>query len=223
MHFHLDMLRLYFIAGSQDCRHLGNGSEHLLRILHSALQAGISCYQLRDKGEFSLQNSPSLQKQLAKDCQKLCQQHRVPFIVNDDVDLALDIGADGIHVGQTDRSVFEISQAIKRPMIIGLSVNTVEQARRSDDIAAVDYFGVGPVFATNSKADHRPPIGLNFVQTLRNQGIKKPIVSIGGVKPQHVSTLRQNGAQGVAVISAITQADDVAAVVQAFLAHDTPQ
>lgn len=215
MRFDKKMLNLYFVAGTQDCRHLsGDKAEHLLRILAQALQAGISCYQFRDKGEHSLQFSPSEQKQLAKACQKLCQQHGVPFILNDMVELAFELGADGIHVGQGDQSITELATIAPKPMIFGLSVNTLEQAWHWQAVREVSYFGVGPIFPTISKADQKPAVGMDFPKTLRLAGIDKPLVAIGGITHQHAGILRQHGTDGVAVISAITLADDIKQAVE---------
>lgn len=209
------ILNLYFIAGTQDCRHLaGNRSEHLLNILHQALQSGISCYQFRDKGVFSLQDNPSEQKQLAKECQRLCQRYGVPFILNDMVELAFELGVDGIHVGQGDKSIIDIAQEMPKPMILGLSVNTLEQARYWNSIPQVSYFGTGPIFPTQSKSDQKPAVGIEFPKTLRQAGIQKPFVAIGGITHQSAQTLRTYGANGVAIISAITQADNITTAVE---------
>ena len=95
-----EILPLYFVAGTQDCRHLGdNPAENLLFVLKQALEGGITCFQFRDKGKFSLENSPTEQRALAIKCRDLCRRYNVPFIVDDNVDLALEIEADGIHVG----------------------------------------------------------------------------------------------------------------------------
>lgn len=213
-----EILKLYFVAGSQDCRHLkGDAAEHLLEILQQALQAGIRCFQFRDKGEYSLESDPIAQKALAQACQQLCQRYHVPFIMNDMVELAYELGADGIHVGQGDQSIIDIRKHCPKEIILGLSINTLAQAKLWNDVIAVDYFGVGPIFPTQSKNNHNPPVGLDFIQMLRQNQIDKPIVAIGSVKPQHVATLRQNGADGVAVISAITQATNISASVTQLL------
>ncbi len=210
------MLRVYFVAGSQDCRHLGaDAADNLLCVLEKALKAGISCYQFRDKGTGSLEHNPTAQAQLAQACLSLCRQYGVPFIVNDDVNLACELGADGIHVGRDDVSIHQIRQNCPPDMLVGLSINTLEQALLWQN-EAVDYFGVGPIFATASTPDHKPPVGLDFIKQLRQHGITKPIVAIGSVKACHVAALRQNGADGVAVVSAITQADDIDKAVQAL-------
>lgn len=206
-------LRVYFVAGTQDFCHRGEKrSAHLLATLEEALSAGITCYQFRDKGAYSLADQPQAQQKLAKECLALCRQYGVPLIVNDDVALARAIDADGIHVGQTDLAVDAVRKQCPQ-MILGLSVNTLAQAVLYNQVQWIDYFGVGPIFATNSKKNHQRPVGLAFIRSLRENGVDKPLVAIGSVKAAHVATLRQYGADGVAVISAISQADDVARAV----------
>lgn len=211
------MLTLYFVAGSQDCRHLaGDRAQHLLRILQQALESGITCFQFRDKGFGSLEQDRAAQKQLALQCRDLCRRYRVPFIVNDDVELALAVAADGIHVGQSDMQAAQIRAQTDRTLIVGLSVNTLEQARRGAASADVDYLGVGPIFPTQSKADQKPAVGSEFIARLREQGITKPLVAIGGITQESAAQLAAFGADGIAVISAITRAQDVPAAVKAL-------
>ncbi|UKH18103.1 thiamine phosphate synthase [Actinobacillus pleuropneumoniae] len=212
------MLQLYFIAGTQDCPNpTEDRSQNLLLILEQALQAGITCFQFRDKSKNSLEDQPNAQKALAIQCRDLCRLYNVPFIVDDNVALAIEIDADGVHVGQKDMSPIMIRQVTDKPLIIGLSNNTLEDLWRSEQMIEVDYCGLGPVFPTNSKEKHNPPIGLDFVKKAREAGIRKPIVSIGGVKAEHVATLKQNGADGVAVITAISLASDVSQAVKRLL------
>lgn len=211
-------LPLYFIAGTQDCRiHAGNPAENLLCILRQALESGITCFQFRDKGAFSLENQPEKQHALALACRDLCRTYNVPFIVNDNVKLAFELEADGIHVGQSDTPVTEIRQKAKQPFIIGLSVNTLEQAKFSNMDPTIDYLGIGPVFPTQSKTDPKPVVGMEFIHTLRKHGITKPLVAIGGIKPENVQPLRDSGADGVAVISAISHAENVPQAVNFLL------
>ena len=212
-----EILPLYFVAGTQDCRHLGdNPADNLLSVLKQALEGGITCFQFRDKGKFSLENSPDEQRSLAISCRDLCHQYDVPFIVDDNVDLALEIEADGVHVGQSDTPVKTIRAKTNKPLIIGWSVNRLDEAKIGEEISEIDYFGVGPIFSTQSKENLSPTLGMAFIQTLRNKGITKPLVAIGGIKLEHVKTLRKYGADGVAVITAITQADDIKAATQAL-------
>ena len=212
-----EILPLYFVAGTQDCRHLGdNPADNLLSILKQALEGGITCFQFRDKGKFSLENSPDEQRSLAIKCKDLCRQYNVPFIVDDNVDLALEIEADGIHVGQNDTPVKTIRAKTNKPLIIGWSINRLDEAKIGEEMPEIDYFGVGPIFTTQSKENPSPTLGMEFIQTLRNKGITKPLVAIGGIKLEHVKTLRKYGADGVAVITAITQANDIKVATQAL-------
>ena len=224
-----EILPLYFVAGTQDCRHLGdNPADNLLSVLRQALEGGITCFQFRDKGKFSLENSLNEQRSLAISCRDLCRQYDVPFIVDDNVDLALEIEADGIHVGQNDTPVKTIRAKTNKPLIIGWSINRLDEAKIGEEISEIDYFGVGPIFTTQSKENPSPTLGMEFIQTLRNGGITKPLVAIGGIKREHVKTLRKYGADGVAVITAITQANDIKSATQAlkevklFHSHNFP-
>lgn len=212
-----EILPLYFVAGTQDCRHLGqNGAQNLLSVLKQALDGGITCFQFRDKGKFSLEHSPAAQKALAIACRDMCREYRVPFIVNDNVDLAFELEADGVHVGQTDMAVEVIRAKANKAMIVGWSVNLLEEARIGEAMAEIDYFGIGPIFPTQSKENPKPTRGMTFIQHLRKSGITKPLVAIGGVKLEHVRTLREFGADGVAVISAISQAENVEVMTKAL-------
>ena len=149
-----EILPLYFVAGTQDCRHLGdNPAKSLLFVLKQALEGGITCFQFRDKGKFSLENSPMEQRSLAISCQNLCRQYNVPFIVDDNVDLALEIEADGIHVGQSDTPVKTIRARTNKPLIIGWSVNRLDEAKIGEELSEIDYFGIGPIFPTQSKEE----------------------------------------------------------------------
>lgn len=210
-------LKVYFIAGSQDCRHLnGDPSDNLLQILQQALQAGISCFQFREKGKNALQNRKSV-VELAKKCQDLCNQYHVPFFINDDIELALQLNADGIHVGQEDRPISQVIEQCQGKLKIGLSINNLQQAKENSEIDGIDYFGVGPIFPTQSKADAKPTVGLNLLKSIRTLGIDKPIVAIGGITAASVAEILQAGADGVAVISAISQAENIDAAIKQLL------
>lgn len=181
----------------------------LLSVLKNALTAGITCFQLREKGVHALQNAQELIA-LASQCKALCQQHQVPFIINDDVNLALHIKADGVHVGQSDTPITQVIKHCAGTLRIGLSINTLEQAIAANAIAGIDYFGVGPIFPTQSKADAQAVVGTTLIERIRQAGITKPMVGIGGITTQNAHSVRQAGADGVAVISAITQAHNCA-------------
>lgn len=211
------ILPVYFIAGTQDVRHLsGDPAQNLLSVLKQALEAGITCFQFRDKGEHSLANQPIAQKVLAQQCQALCRTFNVPFVINDDVALALELAADGVHVGQGDMPIETVLARTQGKMFVGLSTHSLEQAQLAQANPHIDYIGVGPIFPTQSKKDQDPDVGLDFVAYLRQAGITKPIVAIGGVNAESAPCLLGDGADGVAVISAIAQASDIAAVVKSL-------
>ncbi|MGV6987572.1 thiamine phosphate synthase [Testudinibacter sp. P80/BLE/0925] len=213
------MLAVYFIAGTQDCRHLGGSPpQALLACLEQALKRGIGCFQFREKGNFSLQD-PQQIRQLATQCRDLCRQYHVPFFVNDDVDLALALQADGVHVGQADRPVRQVIEQCQGKLLLGLSVNTLQQAIENAELRAVDYFGVGPIFPTQSKTDANAVVGLNLIRQIRQRGIEKPLVAIGGISGATALSIRQAGADGVAVISAITQAQNLQHTIRQLQGH----
>ncbi|UOO80816.1 thiamine phosphate synthase [Uruburuella testudinis] len=210
-----NMLSLYFIAGTQDFRHAeGDRSQALLDCLEQALANGITCFQLREKEAHSLADAAAIEA-LARACLALCRRHRVPFFIDDNVDLALKIGADGIHVGQEDMPVEEVIRLCGGKLMIGLSTNTVEQAQQGSRYTAIDYFGVGPMFPTQSKAKPNPLAGAKRLQEIRRAGIDKPLVAIGGIKPHNVHEIYATGAaDGIAVISVIAQSQDVAQTIR---------
>ncbi|EKE85813.1 thiamine phosphate synthase [Helicobacter pylori] len=215
--FDANCLKLMFVAGSQDFYHMKGGKNDrinaLLDTLELALQSKITAFQFRQKGDLALQDPIEI-KQLALECQKLCQKYGVPFIVNDEVQLALELKADGVHVGQEDMAIEEVITLCKKRQFIGLSVNTLEQALKARHLDAVAYFGVGPIFPTPSKKD-KQVVGVELLKKIRDSGVKKPLIAIGGITMHNASKLHEYG--GIAVISAITQARDKALAVGKLL------
>lgn len=206
-----------FVAGSQDFYHIKGGKNDrtnaLLETLELALESKITAFQFRQKGDLALQD-PTQIKQLALECQKLCQKYGVPFIINDEVRLALELKADGVHVGQEDMAIEEVVTLCKKRLFIGLSVNTLEQALKARHLDAVAYLGVGPIFPTPSKKD-KQAVGVELLKKIRDSGVKKPLIAIGGITMHNASKLREYG--GIAVISAITQARDKALAIGKLL------
>ncbi len=215
--FDADCLKLMFVAGSQDFYHIKGGKNDrtnaLLETLELALESKITAFQFRQKGDLALQD-PTQIKQLALECQKLCQKYGAPFIINDEVRLALELKADGVHVGQEDMAIEEVVTLCKKRQFIGLSVNTLEQALKARHLDSVAYLGVGPIFPTPSKKD-KQVVGVDLLKKIRDSGVKKPLVAIGGITTHNASKLREYG--GIAVISAITQAKDKALVIGKLL------
>ncbi|MGH1582616.1 thiamine phosphate synthase [Helicobacter pylori] len=216
--FDADCLKLMFVAGSQDFYHIKGGKNDrinaLLETLELALESQITAFQFRQKGDLALQD-PTQIKQLALKCQKLCKKYGAPFIVNDEVRLALELKADGVHVGQEDMAIEEVITLCQKRLFIGLSVNTLEQALKACHLDAVSYLGVGPIFPTLSKKDAKQVVGVELLKKIRDSGVKKPLIAIGGITMYNASKLREYG--GIAVISAITQAKDKALVIEKLL------
>lgn len=215
--FDANCLKLMFVAGSQDFYHIKGGKNDrinvLLETLELALQSKITAFQFRQKGDLALQD-PTQIKQLALECQKLCQKYGTPFIINDEVRLALELKADGVHVGQEDMAIEEVITLCKKRLFIGLSVNTLEQALKARHLDHIAYLGVGPIFPTPSKKD-KQAVGVELLKKIRDSGVKKPLIAIGGITMHNASKLREYG--GIAVISAITQARDKALAVEKLL------
>lgn len=207
---------VYFIAGTQDIAdEPRDRAAALLDKLEEALNAGITCFQLREKGDKALQD-PDAIRRLAQACLARCRAKGVALFVNDDVDLALAVGADGVHVGQSDEAIDSVLSRCRGRIKVGLTVNTLKQAQSAARLDGIDYFGVGPIFATTSKADAQAPVGTELIEAIRASGIRQKMVGIGGITMGNAAAVRAAGADGVAVISAITRAADVAATVAAL-------
>ena len=197
-------LRLYFIAGTQDLVH----PESLEDVLEEAIACGITCFQYREKGQGSLQNYED-RFAMAKRLQALCKNADIPFIINDDVDLAIAIGADAIHVGQSDKPIVEtIELAKQHSMDVGLSTNTIEQLGAASAIEGLDYVGVGPIFPTTSKSDAEPSIGIDGLKHFIETYPTLPKVAIGGINITNARHVLHAHVEGIAVISAITASKD---------------
>lgn len=201
MTFSSEQLQVYFICGTQDI------PQHttIQKVLTEALEAGITLFQFREKGDGALLGTEK--KALAMELKQLCYRYHVPFIVNDDIELAKTIDADGIHVGQDDETIESFIQDFNHK-IIGLSISDTDEYNNSD-LQHVDYIGVGPMYATSSKDDAHTPVGPDMIRQLKSFNPALPIVAIGGIAPQNVKPIAAAGADGVSVISAIAQSDDI--------------
>ena len=166
-----------------------------------ALDGGVTFLQLREK-----QIDSELFLQEAQELKELCKQYQVPFVINDDVELALKVDADGVHVGQSDMEAGDVRKKLGKDKIIGVSAQTVEQAVMAEKHGA-DYLGVGAVFPTSSKDDARE---VDY-ETLKAicQAVRIPVIAIGGINGQNVDRLKGSGICGVAVISAIFAQEDI--------------
>ena len=209
MKFNPSMLKAYFVCGSQDL--YGQDFE---KLLGTSLEAGITAFQFRDKGNSVLTNDQRLD--LATNLLEICHATNVPFIVDDDVQLAKAVGADGIHVGQKDKKIRKVIQEVDSNMIIGLSCQTVEQVRIANEFSEIDYIGAGPIFPTSSKNDAVDPMGLPLLKDMANVS-HVPIAAIGGIDQQNVYRLKINGAVGAAFITLVTKSDNIDHSVETVL------
>ena len=175
-------------------RHWLNG-ETLYQQVEKALKGGVTFLQLREK---NLDEEHFMEE--AREIKKLCGEYQVPFIINDNVEIAQAVGADGVHVGQSDMEAGAVREKLGPDKILGVSARTVEQALLAQERGA-DYLGVGAVFATGSKADaaELPHETLKAIC----EAVSIPVVAIGGITAENISQLKGTGICGVAVISAI--------------------
>jgi thiamine-phosphate pyrophosphorylase len=202
-----EKLEVYFIMGSINCK---RNPEMVLR---EAIAGGIRAFQFREKGKGAL--SGMEKRQFALQLKRICHQFGVLFLVNDDVDLALEIDADGVHIGQEDLPV-DIARKKIGNKILGVSVHNIEEAKIAAEHGA-DYLGVGPIYPTTTKLDIREVQGPSIIKKMRESGISLPIVGIGGITLGRVKPVISAGADGIAVISAIAQADSPRQMAQQLL------
>ena len=181
-------------------RHWLNGAT-LISQVEAALKGGATFIQLREK---NLDDEAFYKEAL--EIQKLCRNYKVPFVINDNVDIALEMAADGVHVGQSDMEADDVRAKLGPDKIIGVSAQTVEQAVLAEKRGA-DYLGVGAVFHTDSKAD----VAEVSRETLKAicDAVDIPVIAIGGINKENVSELAGTGICGIAVISAIFAEKDI--------------
>ena len=203
--FNKELLKLYFICGTTTC--LG---KDLYTVVEDALKGGITLFQFREKGKGALEGKEKLE--LAVKIQDLCKKYNVLFIVNDDIELALEIDADGVHVGQDDLGVDEIRKLMPNK-IIGLSIGNEEELKQSK-VEYVDYVGVGPVYVTQSKDDAGGAIGYEGLELMRKLLPQMPLVAIGGIQTQHIKDVMKTNVDGVSIISAISYSDNIEKTVR---------
>lgn len=204
MKFMESMLRLYAVT---DRSWLGD--ETLARQVESALKGGTTCVQLREKAL-----DPAVFLEEAVQLRALCHRYGVPLIINDDVELALRCGADGVHVGQEDMEAGDVRARIGADMILGVTAKTVEQARAAQR-AGANYLGSGAVFGSTTKTNARPMTR----ETLQEicAAVDIPVVAIGGINLKNIGLLHGTDIRGVAVVSGIFAAKDIEQECRALL------
>ncbi len=178
-----------------------SGKKTLYEQVENALRGGVTCVQLREK---ELSDEDFLDEAL--EIKALCNKYKVPFFINDNVEVAIKCGADGIHVGQEDMETGKVRSLVGENMIIGVSVHTVEEALEAVKNGA-DCLGVGAMFSTSTKLD----ADVLSIQTLYDicHAVDIPVVAIGGLNKSNISKLAGTGVDGVALVSAIFAAKDI--------------
>lgn len=176
-------------------RDLSKGRSHE-HVVEEAVKGGATMVQLREK------NIPTIEfYELAKSLKSLLNPLRIPLIINDRLDIALAADADGIHIGQSDLPYSVVRKLLGNDKIIGLSVETIEQALEANSLD-VDYIGLSPIFSTPTKLDTNKPLGLSGIKEIAGF-TKHKTVAIGGINSSNAASIISNGADGIAVVSAI--------------------
>jgi thiamine-phosphate diphosphorylase len=202
--------RLYIITDES----LSKGRTHQ-EIALAAIKAGASVIQLRDKNA-----AGGRLYQVATDIRKITRELNVSFIINDRIDIALAVDADGVHVGQEDLPAQETRELIGPERILGISAGNLKEAIEAQKQGA-DYLGVGPVFeARTTKADAGAPRGVDLIKQVSHH-CRIPIIAIGGINLANIDKVIEAGATGAAVISAIVGTGDIELEIKKFL--DRPQ
>lgn len=200
-------LSLYLVTDPALCAERG-----LEATVMAAVRGGVSVVQLRDK-------HASDEEMIAQAIRlkALLDEYEVPLIINDRIEVALASGADGLHIGQSDGDPIEARRRLGDDVLIGLSVQTLEQLK-AVDVERIDYLGLGPVYATATKPDHAAPLGIEgLTQLVRSSPL--PTVAIGGISLTNAGDVMSSGTDGLAVVSALCSAEDPAAAAQQFLAQ----
>jgi len=192
----LEDIDLYFITDSKLTRRT------VLEDVESAIRAGVKIIQYREK---NLSTGEMIKE--ARKIGELCRENGVLFIINDRVDIALEVNADGVHLGSKDMQYGTARKMLGQEKIIGLTVHNIGEAIEAERIGA-DYVGVSPIFETKTKPDAGKPAGIDLIKNIR-KAIEIPFVAIGGINEDNLKSVLEAGARSAAVISAIVTRDDV--------------
>lgn len=198
------ILRKYYFITDNRLSKRGN-----LDDVKKALSAGVAAVQYRNK----IDDIEAMVEE-AKEIKKLCDTTAIPFIINDDLEVALAVDADGLHIGQSDIAYHEAREALGNEKIIGVSASTFEEAMIVKELAA-DYIGLGPIFETATKPDAKTPCGVRLIHEVRRIS-HVPVVAIGGITLENADEVIENGADSLCAISAVVTSDDVAKEIQKF-------
>lgn len=209
MRFDKSMLRLYAVTDRNWLSQAADdplAAKALAAQLKEALLGGITCIQLREK---NINDEEFLA--IAKKVQTVANRFRIPFFINDNIDVAVSCNADGVHVGQSDMEAGDVRKKIGKDVILGVSVQTKEQAVIAEKQGA-DYLGVGAMFSTARKND-ADSVSISELQEICDS-VSIPVVAIGGISCENLSLLYGSGIAGIAVISAIFGQKDIKAATE---------
>jgi len=186
------------------------GGRPLLTVVEEALQAGIKAVQLREKDL-----SAKELFELAQNLRRLTRQYHARFFINDRVDIAMAVEADGVHLGQKSFSAKDVKRIFPKA-IIGVSTHSLDEAKKAE-AGEADFITIGPIFYTPSKASYGEPLGVEVIKQVRKE-IHTPVFAIGGIKEDNARGVIDAGADGIAVISAVMRAEDVEEAVREMYA-----
>lgn len=185
--------------------------EQLFQVIKEAVRGGVTLVQLREK-----KGSGKLFYEKALQLKAFLDPLSIPLIINDRIDIALAVDAAGVHVGQSDLPVAAVKKIVPPSMVVGVSVQTVDQAQRAEAEGA-DYIGVGALFPTATKSDaNLLPKGM--LKKI-SQAVSIPTVAIGGIRTNNIQQIERDTIDGVAVVSAITRVKDPKSVAERLVAH----
>ena len=196
---------LYFITDSTLTK------KSVLEDARAAIKAGVKIIQYREK------NAPAKQMiEEASKIKKLCKKNDVLFLINDRIDIALAVSADGVHLGAEEDVPYTIARKLLgKNKIIGLSAHSAKDALKNEKMGA-DYTSIGPIYYTTTKKNGHEPIGLNPIKQLKNQ-LKIPFIVIGGINESNIDKVLESGAKNIAMISAIATKGDVEKATRRFI------
>jgi thiamine-phosphate pyrophosphorylase len=186
---------------------LGRSNVEVVELL---IAAGIKVIQYREKDKKA--------GQMYKECLRIREMTKnagVTFIINDHIDLAILVDADGVHIGQEDLPPAKVRELIGNNMILGLSTHSPEQVKAAVELGCVDYIGVGPIFATHTKKDVCEPVGFAYLEYVA-KNYEIPFVAIGGIKEHNIKEVKQHGAKIVVLVTDIVGAHDIPAKIRSI-------
>ncbi len=195
-----DRWTLYLVTDRQFAKETDSLS-FLLKTVKSAIKGGVTVVQYREK---KLPTRKMLEE--AEELKKLCKSQGVLFLVNDRIDIALAVDADGVHLGQDDMPAHITRKLLGKSKVIGITVHNEEELKNAEN-EEIDYVSFAPVFATSTKPDHQTPLGIEKLKELASM-TNLPVVAIGGINKDNAHQVFQTGVNGICVVSAIMGAQD---------------